>query len=83
MNMQKQRTIMKSFATSQFIFCLLIWMFHSKRLKNKISSIPERALRITYQDNTSAFQELLNKDNSVSINHRNLQVLATKMFKTH
>ena len=38
---------------------------------------------ITYQDNTSTFQELLNKDNSVSIHHRNLQVLVTEMFKIH
>ena len=39
--------------------------------------------RITYQDNASTFEELLNKDNSVSIHHRNLQVLATEMFKIH
>ena len=42
-----------------------------------------RVLRITYQDNTSTFQELLNKNNSVSIHYRNLQVLATEMFKIH
>ena len=83
MNIQKRRTIMKSFVTSQFSYCPLIWMFHSRRLNNKINSIHERALRITYQDNTSTFQELLNKDNSVSIHHRNLQVLATEMFKVH
>ena len=29
----------------------------------------------------STFQELLNKDNSISIHHRNFQVLATEMFK--
>ena len=74
---------MKSFVTSQFSCCALIWMFHSRRLNNKINSIHERALGIAYQDNTSAFQELLNKDNSVSIHHRNLQVLATEMFKIH
>ena len=83
MNIQKRRTIMKSFVTSQFSYCPLIWMFHSRRLNNKINSIHERALRITYQDNVSTFQELLNKDNSVSIHHRNLQVLATEMFKIH
>ena len=55
-------------------------MFHSRRLNNKINSIHERALRITYQDNTSTFQELLNKDNFVLMHHRNLQVLATEMF---
>ena len=63
--------------------CRLIWIFRSRRLNNKINSIHERALRITYQDNTSTFQELLNKDNSVSLHHRSLQVLATEMFKIH
>ena len=58
-------------------------MLHSRHLSNKINSIHERALRITYQDNTSAFQELLNKDNSISKYHRNVQVLATEMFKIH
>ena len=58
-------------------------MFHSRRLNNKMNSIHERTLRITNQDNASTFQELLNKDNSVSIHHWNLQVLATEMFKIH
>ena len=31
----------------------------------------------------STVQELLNKDNSVSIHHRILQVLATEMFKNY
>ena len=31
----------------------------------------------------STFQELLNKENSVSIHCRNMQVLATYMFKIH
>ena len=58
-------------------------MFHSRRLKNEINDIHERALWITYHDSTSTFQELLNKDNSVSIHHKILQVLPTKLFKTH
>ena len=74
---------MKSFVTSQFGYFLLIWMFHSRRLNNTINSIHERALRITYQDQTSTFPELLNKDYSVSIYHRNLQALAAEMFKIH
>ena len=39
MNIQKQRAIMKSFVTSQFSYCPLIWMLHSRRLNNKINSI--------------------------------------------
>ena len=58
-------------------------MFHSKRLNNKINSIHKKDLRTTYQDHLSTFKELLNKDNFVSIHHRNKQVLATEMFKIH
>ena len=81
MDLPKSRVIMKSFITSQYEYCPLIWMFHSRALNNKINSIHERALRITYNDSKSTFEELLNKDNSVSIHHRNFQVLAIKMFK--
>ena len=56
-------------------------MFHSRALNNKINSIQERALRIAYNDNQSTFEELLSKDNSVSIHHRNLQVLVMEMFQ--
>ena len=81
MNIQKRRTIIKSFVTSQFSYCPLIWMFHSRRLNNKINSIHERALRITYQDNPSAFQELLNKNNSVSIHHETCKFWQWKCLK--
>ena len=83
MNIQKRRIIIKSLLTSQFGYCPLICMFHNRHLNNKINSIHETALRITYQDHISIFQELLNKDNSISIHHRNFQVLATGMFKIH
>ena len=72
---------MKSFITSQFGYCPLIWMFHSRALNNKINSIHDRALRIAYNDNQSTFEELLSKDNSVSIHHRNLQVLVMEVFQ--
>ena len=49
MNVSK-RIIMKSFIESQFGYCPLTWMFHSRRLNNKINRIHERALRITYND---------------------------------
>ena len=73
---------MKSFITSQFGYCPLIWVFHSRKLNNKINSIHERALKITYNDRKSSFEELLRKGNTVSIHHRNLQLLATGIFKT-
>ena len=47
-NMRKRKIIMKSFVTSQFGNCPLLWMFQSRRLNNKVNSTNERALRITY-----------------------------------
>ena len=81
MDIKKRRMIMKAFITSQFSYCPLIWMFHSRALNNKINTIHERSLRITYNDRTSTFEESLRKDNSVTIHHRNLQVLSTELYK--
>ena len=72
---------MKAFIESQFGYCPLVWMFHSRSLNNKINRIHERALRITYNDKSSNFQELLDKDNSVTIHHRNIRTLAIKTYK--
>ena len=65
MNVSKKRIIMKSFIESQFGYCPLIWMFHSRGLNNKINRIHERALRIAYNDTSSLYGELLTKDRSV------------------
>ena len=54
MNVSKKRIIMKSFIESQFGYCPLIWMSHSRELNNKINRIHERALRITYNDKSSS-----------------------------
>ena len=67
MDIQKQTAIIKSFFTSQFSYCLLVWMFHSRKLINKINAIHERTLSIAYCDKRSAIQQLLEKGNSVSI----------------
>ena len=61
----QRRLIMKSFISSQFGYCPMIWMNHSRALNNKINRIHERALRLVYRDKKSTFEELLNKDNSV------------------
>ena len=81
MNIEKKRIIMKAFIESQFGYCPLIWMFHSRSLNNKTNRIHEKALRITYNDKSSSFQDLLKKDNSVSIHHRSIRTLATEVFK--
>ena len=49
----KHRTLMKAFIQSQFNYCPLIWMFHSKTMNNKMNRIHERALRLVYSDHVS------------------------------
>ena len=80
MDLNKRRSLMKAFITSQFSYCPLIWMFHSRNLNNKINRIHERALRLVYQNNLS-FSELLDLDNSVTVHQKNLQVLVTEIYK--
>ena len=82
MNLAQRRLIMNAFIFSQFGYCPLEWMFHSRKLNNRINNIHERALRIVHKDYKSTFKQLLKQNKSVSIHQRNLQILATKIFKT-
>ena len=79
MNLAQRRSIMKGFICSQFGYCPLVWMFHSRKINNRVNSLHERALRVVYRDYNAT---LLSKDKSVTIHHRNLQLLATEIFKT-
>ena len=58
-------------------------MCHSRSMNNKIKRLHERCLRITNNDKTSSFADLLAKNGSISIHTRNLQVLVNDMFKLH
>ena len=72
---------MNSFFNSQFNFCPMIWMFHSRSFKNKINRLHKRVLRIVYNDSKSPFKNLLEKDRTVSIHGKKLQKLVTEMLK--
>ena len=81
LNEDKLKLIMKTFIESQFNYCPLIWMCHSRTLNNKINKLHERALRVVYDDDDLTFEQLLEKDNSYTIHERNLQKLAVEMYK--
>ena len=81
MSNTQRKVIMNAFISSQFNYCPLLWMLHSRSIKLKINKIHHRALSIVYRDNNSSFESLLEKSGSVTIHHRNLQLLAVKIFK--
>ena len=70
-----------SFITSYLPYCPIVWMFHGRKLNERINHIHERALRIVQKDFNSSFQELLTQDNSLNIHNRNLQKFLIEIFK--
>ena len=72
----RRKVLMQAFFNSQFSYCPLVWMFYSRQINTKINNLHFRALRMVYRDETSSFEELLKKDGSVTVHHRNLQLLA-------
>ena len=81
MDPSKGKFLINAFFNSQFSYCLLVWMCHSRALNNKINRPHERCLRLIYNDKQLTFKELLKKDDSVSMHIRNLQTLAIEMYK--
>ena len=58
---------MKAFICSQFGYYPLVWMFHSRKINNRINSLHKRAMRVVCTYYKAAFSELISKDKSVTI----------------
>ena len=61
MNISNRCILTKSFFNSQFNYCPLVLMFHSRSVNNNIIRLHERVLRITYNDFKSSFENLKKK----------------------
>ena len=81
MDFAKRSFLVNGFFYSQFNYCQLVWMCHNRTNNNKINRLHERCLPLIYNDKKSSFKDLLEKDGSVSIHHRNLRALAVELFK--
>ena len=56
-------------------------MFCSRKSNNLVNKVQEKALRLTYKDNESNFETLLNENNETSVHKRHLQFLMTEIYK--
>ena len=52
MRFEQRKSIVNLFIIFHLSYCTLVWMFHSRRLNNRIDHIHERALRTIYQGYT-------------------------------
>ena len=76
LDLAKFRSLVKVFITSQFNYCPLIWMVHSRQLNHRINKIHEKTLRLVYRDNKKlCFNDPLELSNSVTIHQRNFGTL--------
>ena len=80
---EKKKILMNAFIEQQFNNSShpLVWMFCSSVQDKKINNVHKRALRQVYSDFTSTFAELLDRDNSVTVHQRNIQLVAIEMYK--
>ena len=78
----KRKLLMKTFVLTFFNYCSLVWMYCSRKNNKLISNVHERALRIAYNDLSSSFEQLLLKDNTVTIHTRISKQLAAEIYKT-
>ena len=56
-------------------------MFHNRQNNKKIKHLHERYLQLIRNDKLSFYEELLEKDGSVSVHHRNIQSPAVEMIQ--
>ena len=61
---------------AQFNYCPLIWMYHNRTYHFKINRLHKRCLELINSDKGSFFEDLLENDNYVSLNHKDLGALA-------
>ena len=56
-------------------------MLHSRQNNKKIKDLHERCLQLIQNDKLSFYEELLEKDGSVSVHHRNIRSLAIEILQ--
>ena len=60
---------------SQFVYCLLIWMFCSKTDIQRIEKVQYETLQVVYNNYIATCDELLDLNNKLKIHQRHLQFL--------
>ena len=70
---QKASLLYNSFILTNFNYCPLIWMFCGKTANEEVNRVHKRALRVLLNDFDSNFEELLHRNEEVTIHVKNLQ----------
>ena len=82
LNREKAKVLLTSIVMSNLSYYPLIWMFCSKSANKEINRTNRRALRVLYENYDLSFEQLLEKDGSITMHQRNLQNILTEIYKT-
>ena len=82
LNLDSRMAIFRSFITSNFGYCSLVWHACSAKNTQKLEKLQLRALRFVYHDYTSTYDELLERARRPSLHLGRLRTLATEVYKS-
>ena len=83
MSVKQRHILLKTFIESQFGYCPLIWLFHNRRINNKINHLHERSLPIVYKDNYSSLVDLMQRTNRLPFIKETLSPLLSNYLRKH
>ena len=72
MSANQPQMLMRHYIMSQFCYCPLICMCHSRKINNPINKLHECSLRLAYNNKSSSFRDFFEKNKSVTIHERNI-----------
>ena len=76
-----KKLLINAFFISQFNCYQLIWMCYNRTKNSKKNRFHEKCLFLLEHNKKIYFLDLLEKDSSVLMHHRNLRALITKMYR--
>ena len=82
LNLDSRMAIFRSFITSNFGYCSLVWHACSANNTQKLEQLQLRALRFVYHDYASTYVELLETVRRPSLHLGRLRTLATEVYKS-
>ena len=81
LTLEKSKLLCNVFINNQFNYTSIIWVFCRKQDYLKVVKNHYKALKIIYNSN-ECFEELLIRNNEVSIHQKQLHTLATEIYKS-
>ena len=82
LSFNKRRTLLKVFLETQFKYCPIVWMFHSRHTNKKVNRLHERSLKSIYNDDVSTFDQRFALNKSFCTHYQNIKRLLIEIYKS-